>query len=77
MILTDEKRGILSACKEFKDDPRYSIINEVQKVEISDVLKVHDFNYIKNVIDQAKSLEKPDSENFIRYGKFPKTIIII
>ncbi len=51
MILTDEKRGILSACKEFKDDSRYSLINEVQKVEISDVLKVHDFNYIKNVID--------------------------
>ncbi len=51
MVLTDPKMGVLTAAKNFRDNPRYKVITEVSKVELSDVLKVHDYNYLKKVID--------------------------
>jgi hypothetical protein len=34
-----------------------------------DVLKVHDYNYLRKVIEQAKSLEKSSAKDPTRFGK--------
>jgi hypothetical protein len=33
------------------------------------VLKVHDYNYLRKVIDQAKTLEFTNPTGSVRYGK--------
>lgn len=51
MVLTDPKMGVLTASTQFISNPRYKLVMEVQKVEISDVLKVHDYNYLRDIIE--------------------------
>ena len=51
MVLTDPKRGVLTAAKVLRDNPNYKLVTEVQKVDMIHVLKVHDYNYLMKVVE--------------------------
>ncbi len=51
MVLIDDERGVLTGCESFTSNSRYQIKDTVKHARISDVLKVHDYNYLKKVID--------------------------
>jgi hypothetical protein len=69
MVLTDPNRGVLTASKLFRDNPSYKLVTEVSKVDIVHVLKVHDYNYLRKVIEQAKSLEFTNPTGIVKLGK--------
>jgi len=69
MVLTDPNRGVLTASKLFRDNPHYELVTELSKVDIAHVLKVHEYNYLRKVIEQAKSLEFTNPTGIVELGK--------
>ena len=72
MVLTDPQRGILTASEEYSEKGgRYQIVNKVEKAGMVDVMRVHDYNYIRKVIEESKKVESSQNPNgFTRYGEF-------
>ena len=56
MVLINNDRGVLTTSEEFIDDPNYEIIESVDPVNISDVLRVHDYNYLVQVQKLCEAL---------------------
>jgi acetoin utilization deacetylase AcuC-like enzyme len=50
-------------------NPLYAIKDMVTPVRISDVLRVHDYNYLKKVIDKNEALQQTENEVRIRYDR--------
>ena len=51
MALIDGDKGVLTQSETLINSPRYYVKDTVKPVKISDVLRVHDYNYLRKVIN--------------------------
>jgi len=58
MVLIDEKKGVLTQSCEFRFNIGYDVIEVVEPAKMADVLKVHDYRYIKNYLTKEKMLKE-------------------
>ena len=68
MVLMDQDKGVLTRDTTITADPRYELKESVVPANIGDVLKVHDYRYIKTVIAKCQAIN-PDWENLARYDR--------
>jgi hypothetical protein len=57
MVLIDSEKGVLTQSDALIQNPRYQVKDMVAPVKISDVLRVHDYNYLMKVINISNSLK--------------------
>ena len=69
MILIDSVKGLLTQSDALIQNPRYQIKEIVAPVKISDVLRVHDYNYLMKVINISHALNNSDNEIRVKYDR--------
>jgi hypothetical protein len=57
MVLIDSGKGVLTQSDDLIQNPRYKVKDKVAPVKISDVLRVHDYNYLMKVINISDALD--------------------
>jgi acetoin utilization deacetylase AcuC-like enzyme len=70
MVLINPGSGLLTHSSEFT--LHCNIVSSVEKAKLSDVLRVHDYNYLKRVIEAVGKLGSADEKAHIRFGKYLK-----
>lgn len=56
MVLIDKETGVLTQAFEFKSNPSFLIKEVTEPAKISEILRVHDYRYIKQVMRKIKVL---------------------
>lgn len=69
MVLIDSEKGVLTQSDALIQNPRYQVKDSVSHVKISDVLRVHDYNYLMKVINISDALENTDNEIRVRFDR--------
>jgi DNA-binding response OmpR family regulator len=57
MVLIDKEKGVLTQLTEFLTDSNYEVQAVAKPVAMSDILRVHEYRYIKNVIKKCQELD--------------------
>ena len=61
---------MLTVAEEFVNDRAYEVRNSVRQAPHGDIFRVHDYNYLQNVIKMSKELKLMGANNHIvRFGK--------
>ena len=68
MVLIDEEKGVLTSHNNLLTNPRYQVKTVTKPAVMADILRVHDYRYIKNVIQRCKAIELAD-EPLGRYDR--------
>ncbi len=50
MVLTDKKRGVLTAAEDLIENRGYIVRRSAKMAPLADILRVHDYNYLMKVI---------------------------
>lgn len=58
MVLIDQNTGALTKAREFKKNDRVTIKEVSKAATIADVIRIHDYRYIKRVINKCEQLYK-------------------
>jgi hypothetical protein len=69
MVLIDKDKGVLTKMQEFAENPGYTINKTAKPVQLGDLFRVHDYNYLMKVIDISNKLKESRGHNLIRFGK--------
>lgn len=69
LVLIDSEKGVLTQSDALIQNPRYQVKDSVSPVKISDVLRVHDYNYLMKVINISDALDKTDNEIRVRFDR--------
>ena len=71
MILIDKDRGVLTQAEEFLEGSAgaYVIQNEAKKASLSEVFRVHDYNYLMKVLEMTHKLDLTDNKILSRFGR--------
>ena len=54
MVLIDGDKGVLAKSSELVDDSGYELKEVSQSAKLVDILKVHDYRYVRDVIRKCK-----------------------
>lgn len=69
MVLIDKDKGVLTKSKELLGNQNYCLRPVSQPVALADVLKVHDYRYINDVIRKCRALESNGDEGLAKYDR--------
>ncbi len=58
MVLIDKERGTLTQSELLLGNPAYAVQGSTKLVELGDVYRVHDHNYLKKIIDITNRLKR-------------------
>ena len=69
-MLIDENKGVLNRAKEFNDHQLYEVQEVAKPAKMADILRVHDYRYIKQVMRKCRELEELGGEfNLAKYDR--------
>ena len=77
MVLIDKEKGTLTSAEGLIQYPGYKVQKGTKPVELGDVYRVHDHNYLRKVIELTNKLRLiGDTAAIARYGKLYILILI-
>ena len=57
MVLIDKEKGVLTKSSELLNDNCFTLKTVAEPAKLADVLKIHDYRYIKDVMRKCEALE--------------------
>lgn len=70
MVLIDENKGVLNRAQEFNSHQLFRVQEVIKPAKMADILRVHDYRYIKQVIGKCKELQLVGDEiNLAKYDR--------
>ena len=69
MVLIDKDKGVLTKSDEFLKNDDYILREVSAPAKLADILKVHDYRYIKDLMKKCQALEENDDEMLAKYDR--------
>ena len=69
MVLIDKDKGVLTKSEELMANENYCLREVSQPVALADILKVHDYRYIRDIMRKCRALESNDDEGLAKYDR--------
>lgn len=69
MVLIDKAKGVLTNSSEFINDPNYQLKEVTKFARMADILKVHEYRYIRDIMRKCQKLEEIDDIGLIHYDR--------
>ena len=63
MVLIDNEKGVLTQATELVSNKGYEVQEVVEPAKMADILRVHEFRYIKNVMAKCAELDELQDHN--------------